>query len=171
MTTEELNFAMLKWRKIFNDMGLPFLLYQSVCLGLVRNRELLPERVMEFAVLGDDLTDHLYDRMVTEGKMICENGHHTPHGLMYFDDCEIQPVYFKNGKAVFNLRGDDCLVYSEALFKHENWSTVRYMSLSWAIPGNTEQYLTEAYGFDWRVPHEKWSWETNAPNRTTWDKI
>jgi len=172
MTIEDLNTAMLRWRKIFEDLHLPYILYQSTVLGLVRNGKLYEERVAEFAIDGNDLTDEIYTKLkITEDyQWRNENPHKAPHGLMYFRDCEIQPIYFKNGKGIYNLLDDRCLVFSEELLKKENWETISYKGLDWPTPAKREQYLEEAYG-DWKTPKPHYNWQTDANNEMKWDKI
>ena len=172
MNIEELNKVLLGWRGFFEELNLPFIIYQSMCLGLIRNGTFLPERVAEFGVLYDDVLPHL-DKLKTDPKygFDHENEHLAPAGLMYFNNAEIQIVTFKNGKAVYNLYKHQCLVFDEDLLKRENWTTYRYLGLDWKLPGWPERYLEQAYGKDWRTPYPTYHWQKDAPNLVGWDEI
>ena len=170
MKGAELDATLLKWRGYLGALGLPFVIYQSMCLGLIRNGEFFDERVVELAVLWDDVKDKLDALMAPPHQYTHTNAHAADGGLMYFKDAEIQVVCFKNGKAVYNPLDSTCLVFSEELLKRENWTKYRYLDLDWNLPGNPEQYLTEAYG-DWRTPHPGYRWYTDANNLVSWGEI
>ena len=170
MNPSELDGVLLKWRANFEELGLPFIIYQSMCLGLIRNGKFFNERVAEFAVLWDDVRGCLDKLKSPKYGFHNENPHVAEAGLLYFADCEIQVVCFKNNRAVYNLYGDYCLVFDEELLKRDNWTTYRYLDLDWNLPGNPEKYLEEAYG-DWRTPKPDYHWQRDAHNLKKWDEI
>lgn len=171
MSPEELLEVTKRWKGFFDEMGIPFIIYQSMVLGLMRNGFFFNERVAEFAVLGEDLEPHI-EKLKTDPRFAfqAEYPHSAPHCLLYFPDCEIAPIYRKNGKAVINMTDSTCLVFGEYLLDKSSWATFSYMDYDWPIPHNTEQYLTEAYG-DWRIPRPNYSWSKDARNKMGWDEI
>lgn len=173
MQIKELEEIMQRWKGYFKELELDFILNQSVVLGIYREHKLfVGERVMEFAVIGDDLTEAKFNslRYDSKYKFRHEGEHAAPHGLLYFRDCELQPIYFKHGKGVYNLRGSDCLVYDEELLKKENWGTLPYKGELWKVPGNVEKFLEQAYG-DWKTPKPSYNWVNDANNRMNWNDI
>ena len=173
MRIQALEDVMKSWSDLLNKMEIPFILNQSIVLGIHRNGKIFPnERVMEFAVIGDDLTpDKLKE--LKENKDYgyhYESSHIVPIGLLYFRDLELQPIYFKNGKALYNLLEDDCLVYDEDLLRKENWEQIEYKENTYNVPKDREKFLTQAYG-DWKTPNPSYNWKNDAKNRMKWDII
>jgi hypothetical protein len=171
MKRESLNEIMFRWRGWMDDLKIPFILNQSIVLGLYREQKLFEsERVMEFAVKGEDLTEEKLKELKTNPKyqFQYESTHSAPIGLLYFRDMELQPIFFKNGKGIYNLLGDQCLVYDEDLLK--NWSSILYNGECWNAPNNIPEFLTQAYG-DWTVPNKGYNWQEHAHNKTVWDNI
>jgi hypothetical protein len=173
MKVNLLEEIMIKWRDFMKELDIPFILNQSVVLGLYREKRLFEgERVMEFASIGEDITKEKLNELETNPKyqFRCENSHETPHGLLYFRDLELQPIYFKNKKAVYNLQADKCLVYDEELLLKKNWSTLPYKGEMWLVPGNVEKFLEQAYG-DWKTPNKSYNWQQHAHNKVVWKNI
>jgi hypothetical protein len=141
-------------------------------MGLYKNGKFFEERVAEFAVIGTELEKHIESlRNDPKYQYASENPAQAPTGLMYFADCEIQPIYFKNGLAVYNLYHNDCLVYSEDLLKPENWTVYRYLDMDWNLPGNMERYCAEGYGPNWREPRLSYNWQRDANNKRNWAEL
>ena len=57
---------------------------------------------------------------------------------------------------VFKPLSDDYFVYSNSMFKWYNHirglKTVDFMGEEYQVPTNADEYLTELYGSDWRIP-------------------
>jgi hypothetical protein len=173
MKRESLEEIMFRWKGWLDELKIPFILNQSIVLGLYREKKLFEsERVMEFAVLGEDLTEEKLNELKTNKKyqFQYESTHEAPIGLLYFRDLELQPIYFKNGKGVYNLLGNQCLVYSEDLLKKENWASLPYKGIDWPTPRNIPEFLTQAYG-GWTVPNKSYNWQEHANNKMLWEKI
>ena len=171
MNPEELLATTKKWKAVLDELNVPFIIYQSMVLGLMRNGYFFHERVAEIAVLGEDIEPHI-DALKADSRLAfqAEHPHAAPHCLLYFPDCEIAPIYAKGGKAVINMTDSNCLVWGDYLLDKSDWTTFRYMDFDWPIPGHTEQYLTESYG-DWRIPKPNYAWARDARNIQGWDEI
>ena len=169
MTRSEQDQMMLKWKKILDDLGIPFYLNQSNCLAIYRDGKNFDEnRSIDLAVLAEDLTTEKLNRLILDGYIFSENSHmdEIKRGLMYFEEAkvELQPVYFTNGKAFYNLNGPECVWWPEEYLLKENWEKIKYLDIEWNIPGQTDKYLAHTYGEDWRTPRKEWYWANDAKN-------
>jgi len=98
-----------------------------------------------------------------------EEKHLAPHGLLYFVDCEIQCVYFKNGKAVYNL-GGRCAWYS--MRRCSARRTGRLTGIwTWigTYPGTREVSGASLRRLEDAQP--AYSWTRDANNKANWDEI
>jgi hypothetical protein len=169
---EKLDVTLLKWRGYMEELELPFYINQSCALGIYRNGSLFPnERVVEFGVLAEDLTENKYHALTTGSKYDFhrENPHMAPMGLLYFHDLELQPVFFKGDKAFYNLTESIGIWFPQEYLKKENWGKIKYLDMDWNVPGNIEKYFECTYG-DWRIP-KSFIWANDALNKITWEQL
>ena len=166
---------MLKWREILDTLDIPFYLNQSTAFGIYRDGENFENnRSLDLGVLGSDLSIDLINELTITGHVSSEQSHEreVKFGLRYFEDAfvELQPVFFKNGKAFYNLHADLCLWWPEEYLLKEKWGKITYLGLEWNIPGQIEKYLAHYYG-DWKTPKDSWSWTSESKNLVTYKEL
>jgi len=176
--TEEL----IRLGNFLDEAGVPFFLIGGTCLGLVRNKALIPyDKDIDIGVIGEENlrkaleaekkigyydASHIVDAAPVNGKVlwlkkvfdgkytlpIALEAHYVRENHIYYNRDMGETWKYRSGRVVYPRKFFDTL------------DKVEFRGCSFNVPSYIHEYLTAFYGADWRTPKEYTDWRYNCFN-------
>lgn len=165
MNIHDANNLLLKSREILDSLDIPFFLTYGTCLGIYRDKTLLPyDKDIDVGVLAENLMPKIDDLALAFGmigyRAIIKNAEfHQGVSLSAFAPCGLHidiAGFIKAGNDRYtpSTRHDFCLVYPAEML--EQRESVFYLDWHWYVPYPVEGYLAYQYGDSWITPDMEW---------------
>jgi hypothetical protein len=179
MVVEDAARALYDLKNLLDENNIPFFLVDGTLLGLHRDGELLPyDKDVDIGVPWDiprlkiiNLITYSNDFYIPEKELAASKFNwnfsvlHKTHGIA------IDFFFFKKEGDFLECgleQSPNPLVWRFSKFKTK---LIKYRGNEYAIPENPEQYLTEIYGENWRVPDPHFDSIVSGYNLTPESKI
>lgn len=165
--------------KVFNKYNIKWFPDSGTLLGIWRDKNLMDrDNDIDLSIKIEDINKRFFDaieEMNDDDNLHVKMGCHK-HYKEGFENGEIIPInkwykiYFKertNNKEIFSdlliwfPHRNTYFAYDGKLYRHkksnlENFSNIMFKGINIKIPKNTDSYIEEIYGKNWKIPDDKW---------------
>ena len=163
---------LVETRDILNQLGIDYWLMCGVLLGALREKDFIGhDEDVDFGINIEELTDKLLSTFAERGYRLSRELGTKDNGLVYSlikEGVQVDLFFFYKEKdyrwfgAWYPHQEEWKLI--KFAHKMKDFTYLTFLGEEFRVPSNTEEYIEEFYGKDWRIENKKWHWASSPRN-------